>query len=89
MGNYSDSQPGQKIRVKITPFAACIADIDQLATRREAWGKVIDNGPDQLTMLTGAEFDLCDRCNLNRDVVLFPFPSIAGNQCFTLSQMGG
>ena len=40
-------------------------------------------------MLAGAEGDLLARCNLNRDTVLLALLGVAGNQRFTLGQIGG
>jgi hypothetical protein len=40
-------------------------------------------------VLAGAEGDLLARCNLNRDAVLLALLGVAGNQRFTLGQIGG
>jgi len=87
--SWERASPQTVALFEVAPLVTRVAGIDQHATRRKARGEVLNDGPDEFAVLAGAEGDLLARRNLNRDSVLLALLGVAGNQRFTLGQIGG
>ena len=78
------TKTGQQWSIKISPLIASISSVNQYTFRCKAPGKVFDNGPDQLSVLTGTEGWFLTRRNLHRDAVLLTFLGMASHQRFLI-----